>query len=213
MEYVFIILVGGTFVYGFIHWMNNITSTNYTEHVKGTILAFIVIMTGTLFVYPSKISFIINNIFSTINPLWVIGTIAVFFPASIYIFTLKSFDTVFEAFENKNWFISFLMIILGMAIISFKVPYKEIIIFLALMPTIGFLHGVLGSLIASFNISLFLTYIFKQQALNIDINTVFDFFSFINITDPTMKWAILFISTFLGLSTMIENIINKNNIY
>ena len=212
LEYLFYALVGGTFMYGCIHWINSVNTRDYIKHIKLTIFVFVIIMVGILFVNSTKVNFITDNVFREVNPLWIIGMIAISFPAIIYIF-LNEYITISEVFYKHNWFISFFIVLMGMGLITLNIPYKETIIFLFLMPTIGFLHGLLGPLIASFNISLVLTYLFKQKALNLDINTVFDSFSFINISDPSMKWAILIISTFFGLLTLIEKIIKIHDFY
>ena len=64
---------------------------------------------------------------------------------------------------------------------------------------LGFIHSLFGTIIAGINIAMILAHFFLDGTFGASLGSVFDFFEMVGISSMPMKWAIIFISTFLGI--------------
>ncbi|WP_394753562.1 hypothetical protein [Crenothrix sp.] len=72
--------------------------------------------------------------------------------------------------------------------------------FITFFIALGFIHSVLGGILASFNIALMVASFFNHSVLSIDLNSLFDLFEQVGVASPAIKWFILIASTLVGLN-------------
>lgn len=75
-----------------------------------------------------------------------------------------------------------------------------IVYFITFAIALGFIHSVLGGILASFNIALMVASFFNHSVLSIDLNSVFDLLEQVGVASPVLKWLILITSTLVGLN-------------
>lgn len=75
----------------------------------------------------------------------------------------------------------------------------EILFFVSFAITLGFIHSLLGSVIAGINIALIISHFFTNGVLGFDLGSVFDVFEQVGISSTPLKWLIVISSTTLGL--------------
>jgi hypothetical protein len=56
-----------------------------------------------------------------------------------------------------------------------------------------------GTIIAGINIAMILAHFFLDGTFGASLGSVFDFFEMVGISSIPMKWAIILVSTFLGI--------------
>jgi hypothetical protein len=80
-----------------------------------------------------------------------------------------------------------------------------ILYFITFAIALGFIHSVLGGILASFNIALMIANFFNHSILSVDLNSVFDVLEQIGIASPAAKWLIVIVSTIAGLHSSISS--------
>jgi hypothetical protein len=80
-----------------------------------------------------------------------------------------------------------------------------IVYFIAFAVALGFIHSILGGVLASFNIALMVANFFNHSVLSIDLDSIFDLLGQIGIASPVFKWLILIASTLVGLNGSLSN--------
>jgi hypothetical protein len=80
----------------------------------------------------------------------------------------------------------------------------QIFLFVSFIITLGFIHSLLGSVIAGINIALIIAHFFTNGVFAFDLNNIFDLFEKVGISSTPLKWTIMVGSTTLGLQSYIS---------
>jgi hypothetical protein len=97
-------------------------------------------------------------------------------------------------------------VMLVIAIICFTtgdIKIISMIYFVTLSITIGFFHGLLGSIVAGVNIAMIISHFLIQGKLGIDLATTFDLLEKVGVSYPPIKWAIVISSTMLSFHSFV----------
>jgi len=207
IEIIFAILVGSVILWGVIHRYKTINTPEYFRSLKITVFVFAALGIGMSIINPERIIFPVNRddfflllvITLSIYPLLISSLLG----EKLYVFDFVKSILFYPIIFLFTVFI-FLPFVLD--IVDFN-----IVLTITVLPIIGFIHTVLGSILASVNIAIILTGIFDQGIGAFDISLVFDFLDMLGIESEPVKWIILICSTALGLSDLISE--DKINIF
>lgn len=211
-------IAGAIVVWSVVIRFQTINSPEFTENSRVTIGIFSIFAVGLLLLDPHK-----GDETHTLlkgHWLYLIFMISPLFLPTIYRvlhgFVLASaidfrwFKSLFYTLLSRIILVSVLLIIGASLFDSFGYDLRnsvhDIVFwlvpsfwFLSFALLLGFIHSIFGSVIAGINIALVITHFFYTGGLAVDLGTVFDIFERFGVSSMPLKWAVLLVSTALGL--------------
>jgi uncharacterized membrane protein len=215
MESVVTLIAGGIVTWSLVVRYQTINTPEFKENTRITIGVFFAFALGFLMRNPKK-AWQIGNVVADIEILKLLFFISPLFIISIfqvlkgyhlsYVFAFQRVENAFFWVIDNLFILCFLIFIILWIYLGFSYDtsgYINRIIFyswiLSFFVFLGFIHSLFGTIVAGVNIAMILAHFFLEGTFGGGLGSVFDFFEMIGISSVPMKWAIMVISTFLGI--------------
>ena len=227
VEVIVTLIAGGIVVWSIVKRYQTINSFELVDNTRLTIFVFSAFVIGLLLSDPKKltdVSYIMNiewvKIFFVVSPFF-IPTIYrlikgyTFFNAIDFRY-FRYFELAISKIFNGIDFLLSVPVLLCIVLYFYSDIERfvfhildeifknfgflfAILLFLSFSIFLGFIHSVFGTIIAAVNIAMIFDHFLLDGTFGGGLGTVFDVFEIIGISSMPLKWAIIIVSTFLGI--------------
>lgn len=194
-ESIVALIAGSIVIWSLIARYSTINTPEFYKNTKITMFLFSAMAIGISMLNPQKIADIMDLPGDgELLLIFLFGLFPVIFKV------LKDYPLVYS-FEFNKWMIILPLIAGAVTALlhDINIQLSYISYFICFIIILGFIHSLLGSVIAGINIALIISHFFTNGVLGFDLGSVFDVFEQVGISSTPLKWLIVISSTTLGL--------------